>query len=44
VQLAEGCPTLASAGGVEIGEITPLSPETMANTTNDHARATGLAS
>jgi YCII-related domain len=30
VQLAKGCPALANAGGVEIGEITPLNPQTIA--------------
>ena len=43
VALAKGCPALATAGGVEVGEITPLNPETMASSVRDHARATGLA-
>jgi hypothetical protein len=43
VRLAAGCPALANAGGVEIGEITPLSPETMAGAVADHARAAGAA-
>jgi hypothetical protein len=43
IALAEGCPALTSAGGVEIGEITPLNPAIVATTLDDHARATGLA-
>ena len=39
VQLAKGCPALANAGGLEIGEITPLSPDSLATTVQDHARA-----
>jgi hypothetical protein len=43
VALAKDCPALATAGGVEVGEITPLNPETMATTVQDHPNATGLA-
>jgi hypothetical protein len=43
ITLAEGCPTLTTAGGIEVGEITPLNPESVGTTTDDHARATGLA-
>jgi hypothetical protein len=43
VALAKGCPELTSAGGVEVGEITRLSAESVATTVDDHARATGLA-
>jgi hypothetical protein len=41
VELAKGCPALANAGGVEVGEITPLNPETMVTTIADHARVAG---
>jgi hypothetical protein len=41
--LAERCPTLSTAGGVEVGEITPLNPETIGTTADDHAHVTGLA-
>lgn len=43
VQLANGCPALASAGGVEIGEITPLKPEHMPTPVQARARVTGAA-
>lgn len=43
VALAKGCPALATAGGVEVGEITPLNPETMATTVQEQMNATGLA-
>ena len=43
VALAEACPGLSSAGGVDVGEITPLSPESITTTVDDHAKATGLA-
>jgi hypothetical protein len=39
VALAKGCPALTNSGGVEVGEITPLNPETMA-TAQHHASAT----
>jgi YCII-related domain len=41
--LAERCPTLTTAGGVEVGELTPLNPETIGTTADDHAQATRLA-
>ena len=41
--LARGCPLVGNGGGVEVGEITPLSAESMQSTADDHARATGLA-
>jgi YCII-related domain len=43
IALAQRSPTLTTAGGVEVGEITPLNPETVATTGDDHARATSLA-
>jgi YCII-related domain len=43
IALAEGCPVLTTAGGVEVGEITPLNPENVGTTVDEHARATGLA-
>jgi hypothetical protein len=41
VALARACPELAAAGGVTVGEITPLSPESVVTGADDHARATG---
>jgi hypothetical protein len=38
--LAERCPYVRAGGGVEVGEITPLNPERIATTADDHARAT----
>ncbi|MFZ0042068.1 MAG: YciI family protein [Solirubrobacteraceae bacterium] len=43
VEMAAGCPLIARGGGVEVGEITPLSAESMTTTAADPARA-GLAS
>ena len=43
MKLAHGCPFMKLGGGVEIGEITPLSENAATTTTaEDHARATGL--
>ena len=41
VALARGCPELSSAGGVAVGEITALNPESAVTTADDHARTTG---
>jgi len=41
IELAHGCPFMKLGGGVEIGEITPLSEHGPTSTANDHARATG---
>jgi hypothetical protein len=43
IELGEGCPTLATAGGVEVGEITPLDLESVGTTSDGQARATELA-
>lgn len=43
VALAQDCPTLRDGGGLEVGEITPLSAASMATAADDHASATGLA-
>jgi hypothetical protein len=43
VAMTKGCPLLQAGGGVEVGELTVLSPEDMVNTADDHARSTGLA-
>jgi len=43
IELVEGCPTLTTAGGVEIGEITPLNPESVGTTADDHAEAKEFA-
>jgi uncharacterized protein YndB with AHSA1/START domain len=40
--LAENCPALRVGGGVEIGELTLLNPESVSTTADDHARATRL--
>jgi hypothetical protein len=37
IRLAKACPALANGGGVEVGEITPLSPERMAPLVQDRA-------
>jgi hypothetical protein len=36
--LAAGCPFLAIGGGVEVGEITRLNPDSLTATLEDHAR------
>jgi hypothetical protein len=33
--LADRCPTLTTAGGVEVGEITPLNPDSVGTTADD---------
>jgi hypothetical protein len=38
--LAQGCPFLQVGGGVEVGELTLLNPDSIATTIEDHARAT----
>lgn len=38
--LAQGCPFLRIGGGVEVGELTLLNPDSIATTIEDHARAT----
>jgi YCII-related domain len=38
--LAQGCPFLQAGGGVEVGELTLLNPDSIATTIEDHARAT----
>ncbi len=43
VAMARGCPTLKNGGGVEVGELTLLSPDSVATTAEDHARTVGLA-
>jgi hypothetical protein len=39
VKLAEGCPYLRVGGGVEVGELTLLNPDSITTTAADHARA-----
>lgn len=41
-ELAADCPMLQTGGGVEIGELTLLSPTSATTTADDHAKATGL--
>lgn len=41
--LAHGCPLVRVGGGVEVGEITPLSELNLTTTVADHARRTGIA-
>lgn len=43
VALAAGCPALTIGGGVEVGELTLLNPDSVTTTVDDHARAAGLA-
>jgi YCII-related domain len=43
VAVAGGCPLLQHGGGVEVGELTLLNPDSLATTVADHARATQLA-
>lgn len=43
VALVKGCPMISAGGAVEVGEITPLSPEGIVTTVEDHARASNLA-
>jgi hypothetical protein len=42
VKLAEGCPFLQVGGGVEVGQLSLLSPESITTSAEDHARATGM--
>jgi YCII-related domain len=43
VALANGCPFLASGGGVEVGELTRVFEGTFVTTVEDHARTKTLA-
>jgi hypothetical protein len=40
IGLAQGCPFLRVHGGVEVGELTRLNPDSISTTIGDHARAT----
>jgi hypothetical protein len=41
IELARGCPYASEGGGVEVGELTLLNPQSLATSAQDHARATG---
>ena len=40
VRLAEECPYAKAGGGVEVGKLTLLNPQSISTTAGDHARAT----
>lgn len=42
LEIAHGCPLIAAGGAVEVGEVTPLNPESMVTTVTDHDRASRL--